>query len=163
MKSKGRKVKIEAKSPLNQAADRTEDIKGAFQKGLKALKGEYRTKIVCTDTKKLTGSVDIDLATKDLYPTESRWDYAIEYKGKTFFVEIHPADTTEVQSVINKLRWLINWLKNKAPEVNALKHGDKPFHWVFTKDCHILKTSKQWKLLSQKGLIPVKQLDLDKV
>lgn len=150
-------------SPLEDAVNSTSEVAGNYRKGLQAVKGEYRSKIIYSKPRSLTGSLDIDFATKDRYPRENRWDYAVEYGKKTFFVEVHPASTTEVTTVIAKLVWLRHWLKNQAPMISAIKSPVSPYNWVFTTDCHILRSSKQWKLLSQIGLLPVKQLDLDRI
>lgn len=80
-------------------------LKNAYKDGLQAL-GSYSVKVKPTDTKKCEGSVDIDAAVKSVYPEESRWDYAIGYDGKTYFVEIHSAETSQVTPVLNKYTWL---------------------------------------------------------
>ena len=149
-------------SALHIAVEETADVKGRFDTGLQALRKADRYKIVVSDTRKLTGSVDIDSSTKDKYPEANRWDYAIEYGGETFFVEVHPGSTGEVKTVIAKLDWLKQWLKNAAPAIDALKSKNKSaYHWVYTKDSAILPNSKYAKMLSINGLgLPKKQLTL---
>ena len=110
------------------------------------------------------GSLDIDSSTKTKYPDDFRWDYAVEYNNETFFIEVHPGSTTEIQTVIAKLNWLKQWLKEKASEIDALKPKDKrPYHWIFTSKFAILPNSRYAKLLSSHGIIPTKQWDYSKL
>lgn len=41
-----------------------------------------------------------------LYPNASRWDYAIGYDQKAWFVEVHPANTSNVKEMLKKVEWL---------------------------------------------------------
>jgi hypothetical protein len=66
--------------------------------------------IAVNNTRLLEGSVDIDACTLKNHPNEARWDYAIGYESKAYFVEIHPADTSNVNEVIKKAEWLKQWL-----------------------------------------------------
>ena len=50
-------------SPLKTAVDNTEDVKGQFKIGLGAIKGNEKQKFVVPDTRKITGSLDIDTST----------------------------------------------------------------------------------------------------
>ncbi len=149
-------------SPLYIAVEKTPDVKGGFKVGLQALKKSDRQKISANDARKVTGSIDIDFLTKEKYPDENRWDYAIEYEGETFFIEVHHASTSAVDKVIAKLHWLKQWLKNAAPDIDALKPKDKcAYHWVYTNEFAILPNSKYAKKLSMNGLgLPKKQWTL---
>lgn len=147
--------KVPTKSQLKTAVEETDDVKGHFKEGIKAVEGRYRNKFVVLDSWKLTGSIDIDSATKEKYFEDNRWDYAIEYDGETFFVEIHPGSTSEVETVILKLNWLKKWLNIKAPKIKALQpRNKKAFYWLFTNRFAILPTSKQYKRLSLQGIVP---------
>lgn len=144
------------KGKLFDASERTEDVKGAFKDGLRAVKGEERSKFQANDTRLFTGSIDVDAATEQRYPHDNRWDYAIEYDNETFFVEVHPASTSEVDTMIAKLSWLKQWLKGEAHEIDALKaKSSNPFIWIFTKNNRILSNSPQARKLAQKGLKPI--------
>lgn len=143
-------------TPLEKAIAQTSDVAGNFKNGIQAIKGAYRSKIQPAESRMLTGSVDIDNATQMLYPDANRWDYAIEYDDKTHFVEFHPASTGNVAEMIEKLKWLNWWLREKAPLINALKSVNKPYHWVATGSIMILNTSRQYRLLATKGLLPKK-------
>lgn len=153
-------MKTEYKHPslLEIAVEQTEDVKGHFMPGLGAIKGNEKQKFVVPDTRKITGSLDIDFSTKEKYPQENRWDYAVEYDGETFFIEVHPGSTSEIPIVVAKLAWLKKWLKNKAPYIAALKSKDKqPYHWVYTNKFGILPNSKYARQLAQLRIMPAKQ------
>lgn len=146
------------KTPLENAVEQTPDVVGHFCKGIQAVKNEHRQKIVTANPRKLTGSVDIDKATLPLYPDANRWDYAIEYGNSTYFIEFHPAATSNVTEMMEKMDWLNWWLQQKAPLINILKPTNKPYHWVATGRIKILTGSKQYKQLATIGLLPKKTM-----
>lgn len=151
-------------SRLKEAVDETPDVTGNHKKGLMALKGSDSELIIVPDTRKIGGSLDIDSTTKRLYPNAARWDYAVEYDGEVFFIEVHPASTTEIKAMIKKYDWLKNWLKTKAPRIDALKAKSKhPYHWVHTGSSKILKSSRHYKELTKRKLLPVKVWDYSKL
>ena len=131
-------------------------LKNAYKEGLQAL-GSYSVKVKPTDTKKCEGSVDIDAAVKAVYPEESRWDYAIGYDGKTYFIEVHSAETSQVTPVLKKFAWLKDFLVAEAHELNK---EDKRFYWIASGRNHILKGSVQERKLAQSGIMLVGQLNL---
>ena len=151
-------------SLLKVAVEKTDDVRGGFKVGFGAIKNNERQKFVVPDSRLIGGSLDIDSSTKTKYPDDFRWDYAVEYNNETFFVEIHPGSTNEIQTVIAKLGWLKQWLKEKAPEIDALKPKDKrSYHWVFTSNFAILPNSRYAKQLSLLGIMPTKQWDYSKL
>ena len=141
---------------FQDAIANTPELKDAFKRGLKAL-GSHSSKVKPGDTKKCEGSVDIDRAVKSKYPNDSRWDYAIGYDGQTHFIEVHPADTSEVQSVLNKLQWLKKFLMEAAPQLNQ---EPKRFHWIASGGNRILPNSSQARKLAKSGIKVVRQLTL---
>lgn len=142
---------------IESAIAATPDIAGAYMPGLRAL-GAYSKKIILTDA--CEGSVDIDAAVAKKYPAANRWDYAIGYKSKIHFVEVHSANTSEVSVVLKKLQWLKDWLNEHAPEMNRHK-GNPSFTWVQSGNFKILKSSPQYRLAEQKKFLPVKTLYLN--
>lgn len=139
------------------AVEQTSLLKDHLEKGLKAL-GSDSSRIKSTDFRKCEGSVDIDKALERIYPTENRWDYAIGYDGTTYFIEVHPADTSEVSTIEKKLQWLKDFLRDEAPELNKEK---RQFHWLATSGVHILSGSSQERKLAQLGIKKIqKQLTL---
>ncbi len=105
------------------------------------------------DARRLDGSLNIDEETKMLYPNESRWDYAVGYDGKVYYVEVHPANTSNVEEVIKKKLWLDKWLKEKAPSMSALKAGSPKYQWAATEaGVHVSPQSMYARRLSQRGI-----------
>lgn len=147
------------KTVFQQAIESTPEIANCYQLGISAL-GQYSNKIVPADTRQCEGSVDIDACTKAKYPRASRWDYAIGYANKVYFVEVHGATTSEVSAVEKKLIWLKDWLRAEAPELYALRANEKPYYWIQSGKFDILRTSPQYKRVAQLGLLPVPKLSL---
>ena len=106
-----------AKTDFQLAVEQTAEVSAAYEPGLRALRRAEVGKVVASDGSRLDGSLNIDDAVAQLYPNENRWDYAIGYGQKVYFVEIHPAFTGEVPKMIAKLNWLKLWLKAKAPKI----------------------------------------------
>lgn len=145
------------KDTFKEAVEGIEELRGAYRKGFQALNDDCKAKVEATDTRLLYGSVDIDKATKDKYPQDSRWDYVVCYHGALYFIELHPASTSNVKEVLNKLDWLKGWLKDKA----ELGQAKKSYHWIATGCVNILPNSRQYKQLASKGLLPKTKLKLD--
>jgi len=152
MKHNEKQSVIAPKSEFQIAVEGTTEISTAYKAGLQALKSCDKQKISASDSHKLNGSVDIDSAVKDLYPEENRWDYAIGYDDKVCFVEVHPASTSEVETMLKKLSWLKQWLKNKAPKLSSIKKTKEPYIWLSTKSIHILPNSSYSKKLATSGI-----------
>lgn len=105
------------------------------------------------DARRLDGSLNIDEETNMLYPNESRWDYAVGYDGKVYYVEVHPANTSNVEEVMKKKLWLDKWLKEKAPSMSALKAGSPKYQWAATEaGVHVSPQSMYARRLSQRGI-----------
>lgn len=146
---------------LEKAVAQTQDVSGHFMSGIQAVKREYHSKILASNPRNLTGSVDVDNATQQLYPNANRWDYAIEYNDETYFVEFHPASTSNVSEMTEKLLWLNWWLREKAPLINMLKsEKGNVYNWIATGSIKILNGSRQYRQLAALGLLPKKMLDL---
>ncbi|PZR24962.1 MAG: hypothetical protein DI535_20150 [Citrobacter freundii] len=159
MKSK-KKALAGKENSFEKAVNATKQISGSYQKGLQAL-GQYANKITLGDTRQCQGSVDIDSAVERLHSGENRWDYCFCYKNEALFVEVHPANTSDVSVVLNKLTWLVNWLNEEAPEINKLKAKSMhPFYWIQTKGFHIPPTSRQFRQVVEKGLKPINLLKI---
>ncbi|MBR4298722.1 MAG: hypothetical protein IKT59_03310 [Bacteroidales bacterium] len=141
-----------AKYSFQKAVEKTTGISSGYRPGVHALKKSDRSTIVVADTRLLDGSVDIDTAVQEKYPNENRWDYAIGYSGKVCYVEVHPAYTSEVSVVENKLKWLKTWLKEKAPLLDAIPKAIPAFVWAQTGKGAILPQSSQAKRLATLGI-----------
>ena len=161
-KKKKQKVGIEKQASVydfQQAVEKTQDIASGYKPGLQAIEKKYRNKI-SLDSSLLNGSVDIDSQVKALYPESSRWDYVIGYNNMAYFVEIHPASTTEVLTMLNKVSWLEEWLENQAPLLQQIRK-DKSLYWIPSGNCKILKGSPQEKKLAQSNLKIVNPFKLE--
>lgn len=125
-------------------------IANCYCDGKSAL-GANSNKVREADARKLQGSVDLDKCVLDAYPNDNRWDYVLGYHGHAYFVEVHPASTSDVETMINKFNWLKNWLRSQGTPLNAMKSAD-PFHWVFTNRNTIAKNSTYERRLIKAGL-----------
>lgn len=140
-------------------------VNTAYQPGLQALSKRARVKLTYRDPQKLTGSIDLDRAVANVYPNSPRWDYGLGIadasgREQALWIELHPATTSEIGVVLQKLAWLENWLRTYG---KALRQLTKPgaFYWLATDGVHIQRGSPQARRLSQSGLkAPCRQLSL---
>lgn len=139
------------RAPFKEAVTKCKEIAAAFQPGLKAL-GAESCYVRAFNPQMIEGSVNIDKCLKTQYPHASRWDYAIGYDGNAFFVEIQPADTSNVDEMIRKVGWLRKWLSESASDLQSL-HKCKVFHWIPTGRVRILKGSTQYKKIAKNNLV----------
>ena len=140
------------------AVNATPEVMDCFQVGLRAL-GKYSVKIEPADPSKCGGSIDIDACTVAIYPNDNRWDYALSYDSKVYFIEVHSAETSEVNIVLRKLQWLKDWLNQKAPEIKK-QIAEQPYFWIQSGKFNIPKTSPQAKRVALVGLRPISKLRL---
>lgn len=155
--SKGKKQKTagadKANCSFRKAIENTPDIQHGYREGLQAIVKADKRAVMVKDARRLDGSLNIDEETKMLYPNESRWDYAVGYDGKVYYVEVHPANTSNVEEVIKKKLWLDKWLKEKAPSMSALKAGSPKYQWAATEaGVHVSPQSMCARRLSQRGI-----------
>lgn len=139
------------KRTFEAAVQATNEIENCYKPGLQAL-GSDSDKIHLTDNRECDGSVNIDGCLKAVMPNSNRWDYVISYKSVTYFVEVHPAQTSEVEKVLAKLQWLKNWLKERAPEIEKLK-AEQPYYWIQSGRFNIPRTSRQYRNAASKGIL----------
>ncbi len=150
MKDKKRAPK---RRTFQEAVLATSDTSQCFQSGLKAFSRDHKSKIVLAEPNKCGGSVELDECVLKKYSSANRWDYIFDYKEEVFFVEFHSANTSEVSTMINKLKWLKDWLHSCAPEINKLKAtSHSPFIWVQSNGNHILKNSPEQRRIAQARL-----------
>ncbi len=87
-----------------------------------------------------------------MHNNSPRWDYIVGYNEQAYFIEVHPASTSEVDNMIKKLDWLKKWLMENASAVYNMK-GPNPFFWIASgKVSAILPTSKYGRRLAKAGL-----------
>jgi len=132
------------------AVRNTPSISKAYEAGIQALSAD-RHYVKVTETHDLNGSVNIDACLRAAQPNASRWDYTFGYRDQSYYVEIHPAGTGEVDTVINKFTWLINWLRTDGARLNAINAAN-PFHWVASGKVSIPLGSTYHRRIMKAGL-----------
>ncbi|WP_448338275.1 hypothetical protein [Chloroflexus aurantiacus] len=131
-------------------------LEHAFQPGLQALGTNSRV-VHCDNTRRITGSVDLDTALRVVYPNDYRWDYGVGVQSKqgekAVWIEVHPASTSEVETVLCKLSWLKSWLRDRGSLELRQMTSPNAFYWVATAGgVHISQNSPQARRLAQSGL-----------
>ena len=133
---------------LKEAVDKTADVRGYYCEGKGAIK-EGKNQIVGDDGIKISGSLNIDDATRPLYPTSNRWDYVVECNESLHFVEVHDANRAgEIETIKAKKRWLYDWLNDHAPSIKKLAGWPPRVHWVATGEINLGRinyNSVQWR------------------
>lgn len=138
---------------FKKAVMATPEVANGYKDGLQAL-GNHSGKIEVADNRKINGSLDIDSSTVSRYPAAPRWDYAFDYDGKVYYVEVHSANTSDVASVLEKLQWLKRWLRDKAPAIGSLPKGNPAYCRLQSEKGALLSSSKEYKRAAEKGIIP---------
>ena len=157
---KNKQHPLKEKQTFKEAVASTPHTQNCYQAGLAAL-GKYSVKIELGDTMQCSGSLDIDTCVTNIYPQSNRWDYAFCYKGEVFFVEVHSANTSEVDSVMRKLQWLKDWLHLHAPQINMLKARSRTaYYWIQSGKFNIPKNYPQAIRARQAGITPISKLVL---
>ncbi len=140
---------------FRQAVEETSDIDAAYEKGLQALRTRDRRRIAAEDTCRISGSVNLDSALRRRFPDKPRWDYAVGYRPVNlddeivYWIEIHPANSGEIQVVLQKLSWLKTWLQQCAPSLCRLKAA---YIWVSSGKTTLSPTALQRKKMALSGL-----------
>ena len=133
--------------------------------GLQALSPASRGRIRPQNTRSVTGSVDIDKDLIEQFPEDHRWDYAVGYAGsndveKTYFIEVHPAETSEISCVIQKAEALKRWAQRCAPELWNMT-VPREIHWIASGRCDIRLNDSYRRKLALAGVgSPRQYLDL---
>lgn len=147
-------------------------VSDAYQPGKQALKGEHREQVACAQPRRFTGSIDLEaaLVAGRVQTAMNPWDYGIGFRERdgrevALWIEVHPATTREVSTVLKKLAWLQGWLRQEAPELQALSHGRSAggsFFWLATAaGVHITPNSSEARRLAAAGLaLPRRTLEL---
>jgi len=138
------------------AVEKVPGLEKAHQPGLRALRSQDRPHIVAEDTRRLTGSIDVDSALQARYPQANRWDFAIAYDHTDrnaeviYWVELHTASDSQVKVVIKKAQWLLQWLKGDA---NTLATFEREIIWVSSGATSLTPSAPQTKQMAQAGLV----------
>jgi hypothetical protein len=140
---------------FKQAVENTADVSGSYQIGLQALERKDRVRIKCDNTRVIAGSIHLDHALRDAHPQESRWDYGIGIEidikhDRVIWLEVHPASTSTIDTVVAKHRWLKQWLEKSA---QALQKMPSRFVWVASGKVAVAQHARQVKRLASLGII----------
>lgn len=142
-------------------------MSAAFEPGIQALRRDHRALILCPDAARLTGSIDLDGALAEQQPNSPRWDYGLGFRHErqenAVWVEVHAAQTNKVRGMLNKLRWLKDWLQADGEPLRGMTESNgptPPFVWLASGPIRIPPNSPQARLASQAGIRPRKRLSL---
>jgi hypothetical protein len=147
---------------FQQAVMAIPSVRNYYKPGLQALTEADKNRIQCNDSRMLTGSICVDKALEITNPNSPRWDYGIGYrfanKETAIWVEVHPASSTSIKDMLDKLKWLKQWLSTQAHQLKALTKAKDCYYWVSTSDIAITKHSPQARGLAMVGLIGPKRV-----
>jgi hypothetical protein len=129
--------------------------------GKQALDADCSKVLGTRDGWRFDASVDLDGALRKSHANENRWDYGLEITGpggrrRLEWVEFHPACSSDVETVIQKKRWLEKLL---AGAQTCPRPDMKNFHWVASRGVYLDRARIQ--RLAQAGMgRPQKQFRL---
>ena len=126
-------------------------LRTEVQAGKQALRKSDREKIAESAGAKVVDSLDLDAATARELPEENRWDYLVgtTVAGATLLaIEVHPASTSQVSTVIQKKLAAELYLKEQ------LVSGARPKAWIWLASgtTAIPQTTAQDRRLNQAGI-----------
>jgi len=148
-----------------EAVNNTEELSNAYQPGIHALSRTDRNRIVVKDSYRLAGSVNLETSVRRAYPEKPIWDYGIGWRTsrrneRAIWIEVHSADSGHVNDIIKKVRWLKDWLYQKAPMLKEITH-ENGYVWIASGGIALSKTSQQARQLANEGVsYPRKLLEL---
>ena len=142
---------------LSAAIKQIPSLTGKLKHGLQALRKNHRNAISPKNSRKLSGSIDIDTALKSKHPHDHRWDYCIGVQKRQnadllVWVEFHPANSHSVSDMLAKAKWLKQWLAGPGKPLQGLIKTKTDLRWVPTGPVAIRQASKQSKILAQAGI-----------
>ena len=138
------------------AVKATSHLEHFWQTGLGALRAQDRTRIRAEDTRKITGSVDVDTALRDVEPEANRWDFGLAYqhanreKEFVYWIETHTGSDREISVVLRKVEWLRGWFNGDGAE---LAKFEREIVWIPSGATSFRRGTKQVKQLADKGVI----------
>ena len=140
---------------FRKAVAGTSALEDAYRDGLHGLEKTHRAKIVCVQSRNLTGSVNLDEALARSHPNDPRWDYGIgvrKPKGPecVVWVEVHSATTHGVNEVLKKHLWLKKWLASAAPLLSKMTGQ---YVWIASGEVAIPSHSPYRRRLAAQGIL----------
>lgn len=144
-----------ADQTFREAVEDTPRLENAWRAGLQALRAEDKPHIDAEDTRKLTGSVDIDAAYQAADPQGNRWDFAIGYQHANrdeevvYWLELHTGSDSEIKVVIKKAQWLLQWLRGPGRKLDEF---ERDILWVSSGSTKLTPSAPQKKQMAMAGL-----------
>lgn len=137
------------------AVKKSAHLSNAFREGLQALRKRDRRHIEAEDTRKITGSIDVDSAYVAVDPQANRWDFGIAYQHTNrndevvYWVETHTASDSEIGTVLRKAAWLQQWFRGKG---KYLARFEKDIVWVSSGTTRLTLSAPKRKRMAELGL-----------
>ncbi len=129
--------------------------------GKQALASEHGRVVEAARGWRFAKSINLDQALRRRFPNDSRWDYGVELKApnrspRIDWIEVHPASSSEVETMIQKKKWLISLLERAG---SCPLPASTNLHWLATGGVHI--DAQRRRRLQAAGLrMPEKTLRL---
>jgi hypothetical protein len=147
-----------------QAVESYPRLQPHYHTGLGALGGN-RTRVRMRDARRIIGSLDIEAAQHEVSAGSPAWDYGIGVRSNrsdvVIWLEVHPADSSHVEKMIEKFQSLAAFLKEYTPDFLRLS---RRYVWLATRRVGIAPASRERRRLNALGIqLRSKRLDLDSV
>jgi hypothetical protein len=140
---------------FQMAVEMTRHLRHAWRPGLEALRARDRKYIEVEDSRRLTGSIDVDTACRRADPDGNRWDFGIAYEHQNrtqevfYWVETHTASDSQVGTVIRKAQWLQRWFRGDG---RRLARFERDIVWISSGPTTFTLAATQRKQMSEAGL-----------
>lgn len=140
---------------FQKAVRETPHLQNAWKNGLSALRAKDKPHIAPQDPRLLKGSANVDSALQAQHPHAHRWDFAIGFRHSNwqqdfvYWVEVHTAESGEVNVVLDKLSWLRDWLAADGKLLNQFK---RDFIWVSSGATSFTPGDPRLKRIAERGL-----------
>jgi len=112
----------------------------------------------------ILGSLCVEAAQQEISSQEHTWDYGIGLRPGdevVIWLEVHSANNSHVQAILDKLDSLIKFLGEHAAEMSKFP---RRYVWLATKGVGIAPASRERRRLNARGIIlKSKRLDLESV
>jgi hypothetical protein len=143
-----------------------EPYRSRARDGLQALRRPHRSSIDPADTRRLTGSVDLEACLDTLAPYRgaAKWDYGIGFRAPrdeercAVWVEVHNATPGDLATMRAKLASLKRWLADEGRSLHAATEagrqalGGTPFRWIVAGSTSVPASTRSFRAAAQEGL-----------
>ncbi len=147
-----------------RAVEASPTLRGKCAEGLGAL-GANRSRVNATNPRSILGSVNVEAAQREIDPQGHTWDYGIglaaDQNEIVIWVEVHSADASHIQIIIDKLESLRRFLAEYAAQ---LRRFPTRYVWLATRGVGISAASRERRRLNDRGIVlRSKRLHLESV